>query len=234
VTPRRELPRNQVRRLPEKQNRDRAALDALLDAALVAHVAVVDPASGPVSDGGAGPVLGPPQPYVLPMGFARDGDRLLLHGSAASRLVRALAAGAATCVTVSIIDGLVLARSQFESSMNYRSAMVLGACAPITGEDKAPALSLLTERLMPGRSADARSASAKELAATTILGLPIVEWSLKVSASQPDDEAADLTRPVWAGVVPIRHTFGEPIPAPSLAEPYPVPDYVAAWPDGRT
>jgi uncharacterized protein len=222
MTPRREIPRTQVRRLPEKQSQDRAALDALLDAALVAHVAVVDPVSGPG------------QPYVLPMGFARDGDRLLLHGSAASRLVRALADGVPTCVTVSIIDGLVLARSQFESSMNYRSAMVLGACAPITGEDKATALSLLTERLMPGRGADARPASAKELAATTILRLPIIEWSLKVSASPPDDEADDLSRPVWAGVLPIRHTFGEPVPAPDLAEPYPVPDYVAAWPDGRT
>ncbi len=210
--------RTQVRRIPEKQSRDRAALEALLDAALVAHVGL----------------LHADQPYVLPMGFARDGDRLLLHGSAASRLVRGLAAGAPTCVTVSIMDGLVLARSQFESSMHYRSAMLLGACTPIFGEPKAAALGLLTERLMPGRGVDARPASAKELAATTVLRLPITEWSLKVSESPPDDDKDDLDRPVWAGVVPIRHAFGEPVPAPDLAEPRPVPAYVRSWPDGRT
>jgi nitroimidazol reductase NimA-like FMN-containing flavoprotein (pyridoxamine 5'-phosphate oxidase superfamily) len=206
-----------VRRLPDKQSDDVAALHQLLDAALVAHVAVVD-------DG---------QPFVLPVGFARDGDRLIIHGSNASRLFRALAAGAPTCLTVTVVDGLVLARSQFESSMHYRSAMVLGRCEVLSGEAKSAALATLTERLMPGRGVDARPASAKELAATTVLALPVKEWSLKVSASPPDDDPADLDRPVWAGVVPIRHTFGEPVPAPDLLGEPPLPDYVRAWSAGR-
>jgi uncharacterized protein len=214
---RRELPRTQVRRAPQKQEPDRAALDALLDVALVAHAAVVD--------GG--------QPYILPMGFARDGDRLLLHGSTASRLMRALADGAPTCVTVTVLDGLVLARSQFESSMHYRSALVLGRCERLTGRPQGRALGLITEHLMPGRGADARVASAKELAATSVLALPLAEWSLKVSAGPPDDDPQDLDRPVWAGVVPLRHTFGEPVPAPDLRAPLPVPSYVGNWPDGR-
>lgn len=209
--------RTRVRRLPEKQSGDREALDALLDAALVAHVAVVDDA----------------QPYVLPVGFAREGDRLVIHGSNASRLFRALAAGAPTCLTVTVVDGVIVARSAFESSMRYRSAMVLGTCTPLEGDAKTAALHHLTDRLLPGRTADARPASAKELAATTVLALPIVEWSLKVSDGDPDDAADDLDRPVWAGVVPIEHRFGEPVAAPDLRFDVPVPDYVRAWPDGR-
>jgi nitroimidazol reductase NimA-like FMN-containing flavoprotein (pyridoxamine 5'-phosphate oxidase superfamily) len=206
-----------VRRLPENQSHDRRALDAQRDTPLVAHVAVVD-------DG---------QPYVLPVAFARDGDRLILHGSNASRLFRALAEGAATCLTVTVVDGLVLARSAFESSMQYRSAMVLGSCTELDGLDKAAALAHLTERLLPGRGTDARPASAKELAATKVLALPLEEWSLKVSDGAPDDAEDDLDRPVWAGVVPIEHRFGAPAPAPDLRVDVAVPDYVAAWPDGR-
>lgn len=209
--------RTRVRRLPEKQSADREALDALLDAALVAHVAVVDDA----------------QPYVLPVAFARDGDRLVIHGSNASRLFRALAGGAPTCVTVTVVDGVILARSAFESSMRYRSALVLGRCSLLAGEAKAVALQHLTERLLPGRSTDARPASAKELAATTVLALPLDEWSLKVSDGDPDDAADDLDRPVWAGVVPVEHRFGEPVAAPDLRFDVPVPEYVRAWPDGR-
>ncbi|WP_460459796.1 pyridoxamine 5'-phosphate oxidase family protein [Angustibacter peucedani] len=207
-----------MRRLPEKQRGDVEQLHQLLDVALVAHVAVVDDAG---------------QPYVLPVGFARDGDRLIIHGSNASRLFRSLSAGAPTCLTVTLVDGLVLARSQFESSMHYRSAMVLGTCTPLQGEAKAQALATLTERLMPGRGADARPASAKELAATTVLELPLTEWSLKVSDSPPDDADDDLDRPVWAGVVPVEHRFGEPVPAPDLRGEHAVPEYVATWPQGR-
>lgn len=217
MTARRPTSRTQVRRLPHKQTGDVERLHELLDAALVAHVAVVD------GD----------QPYALPVGFARDGERLIIHGSNASRLFRGLAAGAPTCLTVTLVDGLVLARSQFESSMQYRSAMVLGRCTALTGDAKAEALDRLTERLMPGRGADARPASAKELAATTVLELPLVEWSLKVSDSPPQDAAADLDRPVWAGVVPIEHRFGDPVPAPDLRGEVPVPHYVEAWPQGR-
>jgi nitroimidazol reductase NimA-like FMN-containing flavoprotein (pyridoxamine 5'-phosphate oxidase superfamily) len=212
---RRPLPRTQVRRLPEKQVRDRDVLDRLLDAALVGHVAVVD-------DEG--------QPFVLPVALARDGNRLLVHGSTASRLFRLLAAGAPTCLTVTAVDGLVLARSQFESSMHYRSAVVLGRCTVLDGPEKAAALRTLTEHLMPGRGADAREASVKELGATTVLALPLDEWSVKVSDGPPDDAEDDLDRPVWAGVVPVQRGWGEPVAAPDLRFDVPVPSYVAAWP----
>jgi nitroimidazol reductase NimA-like FMN-containing flavoprotein (pyridoxamine 5'-phosphate oxidase superfamily) len=204
-----------VRRLPDKQVHDRAVLDRLLDAALVAHVAVVD------DDG---------QPYVLPVAVARDRDRLLIHGSTASRLFRTLAAGAPTCLTVTAVDGLVLARSQFESSMHYRSAVVLGRCAVLDGQEKAAALRTLTEHLMPGRGADAREASAKELGATTVLALPLDEWSVKVSDGPPDDAEGDLDRPVWAGVVPLQRGWGQPVAAPDLRFDLPVPSYVGTWP----
>lgn len=210
--------RTAVRRAPEKQVRDRTALDALLDAALVAHVAVVD-------DG---------LPYVVPLGCARDGDRLLLHGSTGSRAFRALAAGAPTCATVTILDGVVVARSQFESSMNYRSAMVLGRCTPLQDEDKAAALEVLARHLLPGMEQQRRP-TRKEVAATSILALPLREWSLKVSAKDgPDDDPGDLDLPVWAGVVPLRHGWGEPRPAPDLRGTYPVPPAVSTWPEGRT
>jgi nitroimidazol reductase NimA-like FMN-containing flavoprotein (pyridoxamine 5'-phosphate oxidase superfamily) len=208
--------RTDVRRLPEKQVRDREALDALLDAALVAHVAVVD--------GG--------QPYVVPLGYARDGDRLLVHGSTASRTFRALATGVPTCATVTVVDGLVVARSQFESSMRYRSAMVLGSFATLHNGDKERALQVLAATLLPGLDG-ARSPSAKELRATTVLELPIEEWSLKVSAGHPEDDEGDLGRPVWAGVVPLHHTWGAPEPAPDLAPGLEVPPAVASWREGR-
>ena len=208
--------RTDVRRLPEKQVRDREVLDALLDAALVAHVAVVD--------GG--------QPYVVPLGYARDGDRLLVHGSTASRTFRALATGVPTCATVTVVDGLVVARSQFESSMRYRSAMVLGSFATLHNGDKERALQVLAATLLPGLDG-ARSPSAKELRATTVLELAIEEWSLKVSDGHPEDDKGDLGRPVWAGVVPLHHTWGAPEPAPDLAPGLEVPPAVASWREGR-
>jgi len=216
--------RTDVRRAPHKQVRDRAALDALLDAALVAHVAVVE-------DGGEGV---PAQPYVVPLGVARDGDRLLLHGSTASRALRALAAGAPTCATVTILDAVVMARSQFESSMNYRSAMVLGRCTELAGEDKERALAALSERLLPGVEGQ-RTPTRKELAATSILALPLEEWSLKVSAKDgPEDEPSDLDREVWAGIVPLRHVWGEPVDAPDLRVDAAPPAAIATWPQGRS
>lgn len=212
-----------MRRLPDKQRHDVAARDAVLDAALTGVVAVSD-------DG---------QPFALPVAVARDTDpatgaaRLLLHGSTGSRLFRLLAAGAPACLTVTLLDGLVLARSQFESSMHYRCVMVLGACTPVAVDDTHRALTVLVEHLMPGRSADARPASAKEAAGTLLLAMPLEEWSLKVSDGDPDDEAADLDRPVWAGVVPLRHVWGAPRPAGDLRVDAPVPAYVGAWPEGR-
>jgi nitroimidazol reductase NimA-like FMN-containing flavoprotein (pyridoxamine 5'-phosphate oxidase superfamily) len=215
---RRERQRTDVRRAPEKQVRDRSALDAVLDAALVAHVAVVE-------DG---------HPFVVPLGCARDGDRLLLHGSTASRAFRTLAAGAPTCATVTLLDGVVIARSQFESSMNYRCAMVLGSCTELAGAEKEAALALLSARLLPGVEGQ-RPPTRKELAATSILALPLHEWSLKISAKDgPDDEPADLDRPAWAGVVPLRHVWDAPVDSPDLRVAIAPPAAVAGWPEGRS
>ena len=206
--------RTKVRRLPEKQVAERSTLDAILDAARVAHVGVAD------ADG---------QTYVLPVAFARDGDDLLVHGSTGSRLFRALAGGALTCVTVTILDGLVLARSAFESSMHYRSAMMFGTCEPVPVADVRRCLEVLTQHLMPGRWAQLRPPTAKELAATTLLRMPLGEWSVKVSDGWPDDPTEDLDEPVWAGVVPIESAFGTPQPTPDLRAPFEPPAYLVQW-----
>ena len=206
--------RTKVRRLPEKQVSERSALYAILDAARVAHVCVAD-AGG--------------QTYVLPVAFARDGDDVLIHGSTGSRLFRSLAAGAPTCVTVTLLDGMVLARSAFESSMHYRSAMMFGTCEVTRPDDVGRCLEVLTEHLLPGRWAELRPPTAKELAATTLLRMPLREWSVKVSNGWPDDPVEDLHEPVWAGVVPIQSTFGTPLPTPDLQEPYEPPPYLARW-----
>jgi nitroimidazol reductase NimA-like FMN-containing flavoprotein (pyridoxamine 5'-phosphate oxidase superfamily) len=208
--------RTTVRRLPQKQVEQVQALHELLDAALVAHLAVLQ-------DG---------QPFVVPTAFARDGDRLLLHGSTASRAFLALADGVPTCATVTIVDGVVVARSHFESSMHYRSAMVLGRCERLEGEPERLGLAALAARLLPGLDG-ARPPSGKELAATLVLSLPLAEWSLKVSDGPPDDVPADLDREVWAGVVPLQHRWGAPVPAPDLRAGIDVPVALGSWPAGR-
>ncbi|MGZ4599102.1 pyridoxamine 5'-phosphate oxidase family protein [Oryzihumus sp.] len=202
--------RTTVRRLPEKAVTDRTALDAVLDGALVAHVAVTE------GD----------QPFVLPMACARDGDRLLLHGSTGSRLMRALASGAPTCATVTLLDGLVYARSAFESSMHYRSATILGRASVVPQEELVDALRVLTEHLLPGRWEHLRPPQRKELAATMVLALPLQEWSVKVGDGPPEDDPADLDADVWAGVLPLRTTAGRPRPAPDLTPGIEVPDHV--------
>jgi nitroimidazol reductase NimA-like FMN-containing flavoprotein (pyridoxamine 5'-phosphate oxidase superfamily) len=208
------LDRTAVRRLPEKQLHDRASLDAVLDAGRVAHVAVRDDAG---------------QPYVVPVAYARNGNDVLFHGSTASRLFRSLAAGAATCLTVTLLDGLVLARSVFESSMHYRSAMVLGSSAALEGAAKLTALERISEHLMPGRWADARQPNRKELAATLVLSMPLDEWSVKVSDGPPDDAEDDLDLPVWAGILPMYEAYGAPAPAPDLRPGLEIPSYVGDW-----
>jgi len=206
--------RTRVHRLPEKAVTDRSALHAVLDAGLVAHVAVTGP------DG---------QPFVLPVAYARYGDEVVFHGSTGSRLFRALADGAPTCLTVTLLDGLVVARSVFESSMHYRSAVVLGRCRELEGPERLVALERITDHLLPGRWAEARHPSRKELAATTVLALPLDETSVKVSAGPPDDAPEDVALPVWAGTVPLNEAFGDPVPAPDLLPDRPVPDYVRRW-----
>lgn len=193
-------PHTRVRRLPEKAVADLATLHAVLDAAMVAHVGIVD----------AG------QPYVLPMACARDGERLLLHGSTGSRLMRLLAEGSPCCATITLLDGLVFARSAFESSMHYRSAMVFGTATELEGEAAIAGLRLLTEHLLPGRWETLRAPTRKELAATAVLQLPLQQWSLKVSAGPPEDDPADLEAQVWAGVLPLHLSPGVPVDAPGL------------------
>jgi nitroimidazol reductase NimA-like FMN-containing flavoprotein (pyridoxamine 5'-phosphate oxidase superfamily) len=206
--------RTRVRRLAAKTVRETDVLDAILDAGLVAHVAVTGPEG---------------QPFVVPVAYARDGHRVLFHGSTGSRLFRGLAEGASTCLTVTLLDGIVLARSTFESSMNYRSVMVLGSCSVLTGADKLAALERITEHLLPGRWSEARHPSKKEVAATTVLSLPLTETSVKVSDGPPDDQEDDLALPIWAGNVPIVETFGRPVDAPDLRFDVPVPSYVKRW-----
>jgi nitroimidazol reductase NimA-like FMN-containing flavoprotein (pyridoxamine 5'-phosphate oxidase superfamily) len=203
--------RTRIRRLPEKARVDTAALHDLLDAAKVAHVAFVD-VTGPVN---------------VPVAVARDGDRLLLHGSTGSRLFRTLAAGTEVCATVTLLDGLVLARSAFESSMHYRSAMVFGVPVPV--EDKLTALHAMSEAWMPGRWETLRPPTGKELAATVVLALPLSEWSLKVSDGPPDDPPEDLDAPVWAGTLPLVTSYGDPVPAPDLRGDPAVPAYLGEW-----
>lgn len=210
-----ELPRTDrttVRRRRERGSHDRAVIHAILDEGLVCHVGFTDPEGHPV---------------VIPMAYGRRGDHLLLHGSVASRLMRRLADGAEVCVTVTLVDGLVLARSTFHSSMNYRSVVVFGRAREVTDEaGKAAALAALTEHLAPGRGADARGPTAQELAATTVLELPLGEASAKMRGGPPKDAQEDYALPVWAGVVPLSLAAGTPEPDPRLPPSTPLPDYL--------
>ena len=185
--------RIRVKREPHRGRYDRATIDAILDEALICHL-------GFEVDG---------QPYVIPTLHARIGDRVYVHGSAASRMLRELAGGVRVCLTVTLVDGLVLARSVFNHSINYRSAVLLGMATLVEGEEKLAALQALTEQLAPGRWEEARQPTPQELKATWILALPIEEASAKVRSGPPEDEPEDLQLPVWAGVVPV-HLAAEP------------------------
>ena len=182
-----------MKREPQRARYDRETIEAILDEALVCHL-------GFEVDG---------QPYVIPTLHARVGDRLYVHGSAASRLLRHLAGGARVCVTVTLVDGLVLARSVFNHSVNYRSAVVFGTATLVEDAEKREALRVLTEQLAPGRWDEARQPTEQELKATWILSLPIDEASAKVRTGPEEDEPEDLDLPVWAGVVPV-HLAAEP------------------------
>lgn len=205
--------RTQVRRVPHKAVLDRDVLLAILDAGRVGHLAIVD--NG--------------QPYAIPVAYARDQDRVLLHGSTGSRLFRALAGGAPACLTVTLIDGLVLARSAFASTMNYRCAMVLGQATVLEDTAKLDAIRQIVDHLLPERWADVRPSNNKELAATMVLALPLTECSVKLSDTMPNDDEADLDLPAWAGVVPVREVLGDPIPAPTLRPGITPPSYLERW-----
>jgi nitroimidazol reductase NimA-like FMN-containing flavoprotein (pyridoxamine 5'-phosphate oxidase superfamily) len=203
--------RTKVRRLPARANYDRLFIDAVIDEALSCHV-------GFAVDG---------RPWVVPTIHARIDDRLYLHGAIANHMLGSLAGGIETCVTITLVDGLVLARSAFHHSMNYRSVMVFGWATPVDDpEEKRLALGALVEHVVPGRSADARPPSAKELRTTQVLRLPINEVSAKERTGGPLDDEEDLDLLVWAGQLPIATVFGEPLADTSDIA---VPSYVRAY-----
>ena len=185
--------RIRIKREPQRARYDRETIDAILDEALLCHL-------GFEIDG---------QPYVIPTLHARVGDTLYIHGSAASRMLRHAASGAPVCATVTLFDGLVLARSVFNHSVNYRSVVVFGTATLVDGDEKLEALRALTEQLAPGRWDEARQPTDKELKATWILSLLLDEASAKVRTGAEEDEPEDLDLPVWAGVVPV-HLAAEP------------------------
>lgn len=173
------------------------------------------------------------QPYVIPVLYARAGNQIYLHGSPLSRLLSNLADGVPMCLTVTLLDGLVLARSAFHHSMNYRSVVLLGRGVPVRERDeKREALRAIVERMAPGRSEDARGPSAKELRATEVVALSIDEASAKIRTGPPADAADDYALPVWAGVVPLGLRAGSPVPDDRCSVP--VPEYVAAWTPARS
>jgi nitroimidazol reductase NimA-like FMN-containing flavoprotein (pyridoxamine 5'-phosphate oxidase superfamily) len=186
-----------LKRIPKRGNFDREVINSILDEAFICHV-------GFVAEG---------QPYVIPTAYGRVGNDLYVHGSAASRLMRSLADGIDICVTVTLIDGLVLARSAFHHSINYRSIVIIGNAEMVTGDDeKRKALESFTEHLIPGRWNDVRPPTDLELKATIVLRLPINEASAKMRTGDPVDDEADYSLNVWAGVLPLALKAGEPIP----------------------
>ncbi|MGH3165460.1 MAG: pyridoxamine 5'-phosphate oxidase family protein [Trebonia sp.] len=203
-------PRTALRRHKERGQTDRADLYAVLDEGLVCHL-------GFVADG---------MPVVLPTAYGRDGDTLYVHGSSANGAFGA-AAGQPVCVTVTHMDGLVCARSVFHHSVEYRSAVVFGTAALVTDEEeRMHGLEVVTDHLIPGRWAAARRPTRKEMAATAVLSVPLDEASVKVRAEGVSDDEEDYELDVWAGVLPIAVTFGEPVPDPRLRPGIPVPDHI--------
>ena len=215
--------RSRVRRISELASYDREVIDRILDAGTVAHIGVVGPPDGAPDVAGDG--LG--QPFVIPTIYARVGDDVLVHGSVASRMLRAGASGAPMCLTVTLVDGLIVARSLFESSMRYRSVVVLGRAREVSDPvEKLAALLTLSDRLIPGRVDEARGPTDLELRRTMVFALPLQECSAKVSDGWPDDGEEDRALEIWAGVVPLRTIAGEPLGAPDLRPGIGVPPSV--------
>ena len=203
--------RTQVKRLPKRGKYDQETVFSILDTAFVCHV-------GFTVDG---------QPYVIPTNFGRSGDMLYLHGSAASRMLRQLSEGIPVCVTVTHVDGLVLARSAFHHSVNYRSVVILGQARLVEDPaEKMEALRIFTEHVMKGRWNDVRQPTEQELRATTVLALPLDEVSAKVRTGGPIDDEGDYNLPVWAGVLPLTTSVKSPEPDPQRRNDPPVPEYL--------
>jgi uncharacterized protein len=202
-----------IRRLPEKSVDDRALIDAILDEGFVCHVGYL------IDD----------RPVVIPTLYVRDGETVLVHGSTASGIVAAARRGSPLSVAVTLVDGLVVARSGFESSVNYRSVVIHGHGTVLAGDDHVRALDLMVDGLIPGRLADIRPPTDVELRKTAVVAIPLDAVSAKVSAGPPEDDIADLGTGVWAGVVPMSTTYGDPEPSPDLEPNLEVPDYLTAY-----
>lgn len=203
--------RTQVKRLPKRGRYDSETVYQILDTAFVCHV-------GFCADG---------QPYVIPTNYGRSGDTLYLHGSAASRMLKTLSGGVPVCVTVTHVDGLVLARSAFHHSVNYRSVVILGTARLVDNPaEKMEALRIFTEHVMKGRWDDVRQPTEQELKATTVLALPLEEVSAKVRTGGPLDDEADYALPVWAGVLPLEIVPRSPEPDALRKNDPPVPEYL--------
>jgi uncharacterized protein len=202
--------RTTLKRLPQRGAFDRESINQILDEGFICHV-------GFAVDG---------QPFVIPTGYARVGDRILIHGSQASRMLRTVGQGIEVCLTVTLIDGLVLARSAFHHSMNYRSVVVFGRAVVVDErEEKLAALRALSEHMIPGRWDDVREPSERELQLTTVLSLPLDEASAKVRTGPPLDDEEDYELPVWAGVIPLRMVAVAPTPDPRLPAEIDPPPY---------
>jgi nitroimidazol reductase NimA-like FMN-containing flavoprotein (pyridoxamine 5'-phosphate oxidase superfamily) len=206
--------RTTLKRLPKRGAFDRESINQILDEGFICHV-------GFAVDG---------QPFVIPTGYARAGDRLFIHGSQASRMLRTLGQGIDVCLTVTLIDGLVLARSAFHHSMNYRSVVVFGRATVVDEpEEKLAALRALSEHMIPGRWDDAREPNERELQLTTVLSLPLAEASAKVRTGPPLDDEEDYDLPIWAGVIPLRLIAGAPTPDPRLPAGIAPPSYAVDY-----
>ena len=206
--------RTTLKRLPQRGCYDREVVYRILDEGFVCHV-------GFTVDG---------QPFVIPTAYGRVGDKLYIHGSAASRTLRSLNGGIPVCVAVTLVDGLVLARSAFHHSINYRSVVILGAATMVVAaEEKMTALRAFTEHVIPGRWDDVREPNEQELKGTSVLALPLVEVSAKVRTGPPKDDEEDMTLPVWAGELPLRITAGAPVDDPQLSSGVRPPVYVARY-----
>ncbi|MDQ1707098.1 MAG: uncharacterized protein QOJ88_309 [Pyrinomonadaceae bacterium] len=206
--------RSTLKRLPKRGVYDRELVYQILDEGFVCHVSFV-------WDG---------QPFVIPTGYARAGDQLYIHGSQLSRMLRTLAQGIEVCIAVTLVDGLVLARSAFHHSLNYRSAVIFGRAAIVA--ERAPKLAALlafSEQVLPGRWHDVREPTEAELKATTVLAVPLDEVSAKVRSGPPIDDEADYAMDVWAGVLPLKLAAGEPVSDPRLPETIPPPAYTASY-----
>jgi nitroimidazol reductase NimA-like FMN-containing flavoprotein (pyridoxamine 5'-phosphate oxidase superfamily) len=209
--------RTRLRRLPSRGSHELKTIHDILDEAFLAHVGFQ--------------VKG--QPFVIPTLYGRDEEKLYLHGSAASRMLRELKGGVPACVTVTLVDGLVLARSAFHHSMNYRSVVAFGIARKIEdAEEKTRALRVISEHLIAGRWNDVRGPSEKELKATAVLEFSIEEASAKVRQGPPLDEEEDYGLPVWAGIIPVQLETKTAIPDPRMADGIPVPEYIEKYRQG--